>query len=385
MAIRIAFCSNHTNPYYDAVLNGVLEEMNHHDAELLSWQGRYHFPLAAMTYLKPDALLIGAMEEEELPEQARSLPRLGFSNRFAKGVRPAVVNDDQEAGRRAVQEIASQGYQTVGLLTHNELWHARLRMRGALKEAEAQGLACHALDMTLRRPEEDETFQDVWNEQQVALRRFLGNLPLNSALVTTGHGHAMEAFHLLQEEFKRKLPEDFGIVMVDLHDQPGNQIAAVLLDGVQVGRRLVSRLVKQIAGTPDHAPDIEQIPPSGFLPGKSLRGGEVIDLYQHLKRFCTEHLTEEVNVEDLCRELGVSRRSLEQKLHHAGLPPPYELLTQIRLDRAKALLSSGDQRIEDVAEACGFSDARALRKRFQAYTGMTPREWRKSGERVQSV
>ncbi len=377
MIQKIAFCSNDANPFYDAVLRGVLEQGKLEEVEILSWLGSYRFPLAALKYLKADGLLLGAVEKGDLKEEDLATPHLGYSNRFQDGIRPAVVNDDQEAGKMAVRELASSGYHQVALLSQPELWHAHLRIEGAREQAGAFGMEVFELNMTLRGMNQGETFQDVWHEHQHAFRRFLQQLPENTALIATGNGHAQDAIHILEEELGRKVPEDVGLVLVDLSDQQGGLLATVRLNGEEVGRRLVQRLVCRLNGETDSAPELEKIAPHGFLQGKSLRQTEAQKLYSRVNQWCTENLRESVTVKELCRSVGLSRRSLELKLKDAGLPPPYEILTRIRLENAKHLLREGGIRIGDVAERSGFRDARALRKRFQAYTGMSPRDWAK--------
>lgn len=259
-------------------------------------------------------------------------------------------------------------------------------MGGAREQAELMGLEILELDMTLRPMRDGETFQDVWNEQQSNFHSFLESLPANTGLVASGNGHARDALTVLRDDLDRAIPEGIGVILVDLSDNPGDTLAMIRLNGEQIGRRLVQRLLLQLRREEDDGLPVEYIPPLGFISGKSLRTSEVLQLYRRVKSWCEQRLREDVSVEDLCQEVGFSRRSLELKLKNAGLPPPYEILTRTRVDEAKRLLQTGTVLIGDVAERCGFQDARSLRKRFVAYTGMTPREWRKqAGESGQVV
>lgn len=352
-------------------------ELKESDGELLFWEGRYHFPIAALEYLKPDGILLGAFQEKDLPITIRSLPRLGFSNRFKYGIIPSVRTDDEAAGNIAVQQASQAGYERVAILCQSELWHAHQRAEGARSAADTCGLEVRNLEMSYRKPEASETFQDVWREKQEEFHSFLEALPANTVVITTAHGHAHQALSVLQETLGRNIPEDVGVIVIDLIDPTSDLLASVLLDGEQAGRRLAQRLLLQLNGKKDPAPAHERISPQGFLAGQSVRGGEIISIYNRIQEWCDGHISEDVSVDDLCHAIGISRRSLELKLQAAGLTPPYELLTRLRLQEAKSLLQNSTLRIEEVAERCGFHDGRALRKRFQAYTGITPIQWRK--------
>lgn len=374
MKIKVAFCCARMNPYYDAVLRGAKEAVEREAAELLSWLGGLHVPLAALPYLKPDGLIVGPHRPEEVEQDP---PKVGFSNVFKDTIRPAVVNDDRESGRMAAQAVAEAGYTHIGLLAQSGPWHTRLREEGLLEEAKRVGLSTGRLDMTLRRLEGSESFEDVWTEQQEAFTDFLRNLPDNSAVVSTGPGHAREALSLLTDSLGKRVPEETGVLVLDLPGEVDAALAHIQLDGEEVGRCAIRRLLASIRGETEDATELVRIPPRGVARGRSLRQGEGQRIYRRLRAWCELHLAEAVSVEDMGRVAGLSRRSLEMHLKKDGYPPPYELLTDLRVAEAKRLLRNTKRGMENIAEQCGFSDGRALRKRFIARTGQTPREWRK--------
>lgn len=81
-------------------------------------------------------------------------------------------------------------------------------------------------------------------------------------------------------------------------------------------------------------------------------------------------------LEDLAKEVGLSRAGLAQKFKkHLG-DTPLHYLTVIRMQKARALLSATNDNIEAIAEAVGYSDAFSFSKVFKRMTGMPPREFR---------
>lgn len=56
---------------------------------------------------------------------------------------------------------------------------------------------------------------------------------------------------------------------------------------------------------------------------------------------------------------------------------PTDLLNRARIERAKTLLSSTDDKVVSVGFACGFGNLSNFYRNFQTHTGMTPTAWRR--------
>lgn len=59
-----------------------------------------------------------------------------------------------------------------------------------------------------------------------------------------------------------------------------------------------------------------------------------------------------------------------------------DYLRKVRTSRAKELLESGTEKINRIAELCGYSSARMLRAAFEETYGMTPADYRAKGARL---
>lgn len=93
------------------------------------------------------------------------------------------------------------------------------------------------------------------------------------------------------------------------------------------------------------------------------------------KRLVEERMGQaDLNVEDIGRELGMSRVQLYRKLKQLTNFSPVELLRQIRLKRAASLLSTTELTISQIAYEVGFSSPSYFTKCYKEEFGISPSE-----------
>ncbi len=86
-------------------------------------------------------------------------------------------------------------------------------------------------------------------------------------------------------------------------------------------------------------------------------------------------------VEDLCREMGMSRVYFYKKVLALTDKTPSELIRYIRLKRAAELLEKSQLFINEVAYKVGFNDPKYFRKYFKDEFGINPNEYKKKFEK----
>ena len=88
------------------------------------------------------------------------------------------------------------------------------------------------------------------------------------------------------------------------------------------------------------------------------------------------HFAEDVKMDSLVDYMGYSRSHLFELFRkHTGLSPA-EYLARYRIGRARRMLENTDDKVLDIANACGFSSAQYFNAAFRRQTGLTPSEWR---------
>lgn len=82
----------------------------------------------------------------------------------------------------------------------------------------------------------------------------------------------------------------------------------------------------------------------------------------------------ELQVEDICREVGMSRTAFFNKIKALTGRGPNDYIRVYRLNRASELLSSGKYSVLDVSDMVGFSDAKYFTVCYKKHFGINPRK-----------
>ncbi|MBQ9252727.1 MAG: response regulator [Clostridia bacterium] len=93
----------------------------------------------------------------------------------------------------------------------------------------------------------------------------------------------------------------------------------------------------------------------------------------YMRAHCTEpHLS----LTEVASHVYVSQWHLSKLLNRETNQSFFELLGNMRIERAKQLLKDPSLRIHQVAEATGYADVAHFSKSFKKYTGQTPGDYR---------
>lgn len=94
-------------------------------------------------------------------------------------------------------------------------------------------------------------------------------------------------------------------------------------------------------------------------------------------KIVAEHLSDpDLDQQLICRELGVSRALLYNKMKSITGVGAKEYITKIRIERAKKLIETTELSILEISEMTGFSGQAYFSTAFKNYTGMTPSQYK---------
>ncbi|GAB5409520.1 MAG: hypothetical protein BalsKO_18850 [Balneolaceae bacterium] len=102
-------------------------------------------------------------------------------------------------------------------------------------------------------------------------------------------------------------------------------------------------------------------------------------LLENVLQSIDNHLNDEsFSVEILSREVGVSERQLQRKLKNVTNKTPNQLITTVRLHRAKELILAGKDTFSEITYQTGFSSPSYFSKCFKKEFGKSPSEFQES-------
>lgn len=94
--------------------------------------------------------------------------------------------------------------------------------------------------------------------------------------------------------------------------------------------------------------------------------------------YIKENHTEKLNLSQVAEHCYVSQWHLSKLLNGQLKQNFYEILNQIRIEKAKELLKDGSLRISDVSDMVGYGEAAHFSRVFKKETGMSANEYRQS-------
>jgi AraC family transcriptional regulator len=106
-----------------------------------------------------------------------------------------------------------------------------------------------------------------------------------------------------------------------------------------------------------------------------LSGGDsYVDMaVEYMQVFFSANIT----IEDICSEIGISPFHFMRLFKQKTGVSPHQYLLDIRIKKARELLTTGQYLVSEVAAMCGFINLSHFSSTFKRITGMPPSEYRK--------
>ena len=109
-------------------------------------------------------------------------------------------------------------------------------------------------------------------------------------------------------------------------------------------------------------------------------GNKCVDM---VKRYIDHNYASDIKVEEIAEKFDIDRKYLRNLFFRYLGVSTKDYLMNIRIEKAKELLTSGELSVGEVALAVGYSDALGFSKIFKKHVGVSPSEFR-SGEPLQA-
>ncbi|MCP5209502.1 MAG: GlxA family transcriptional regulator [Hahellaceae bacterium] len=98
--------------------------------------------------------------------------------------------------------------------------------------------------------------------------------------------------------------------------------------------------------------------------------------FNELILWLEENLPQPISIDIMAERVNMSPRHFSRKFTQTFNSSPMKYLAQLRLEKARELISQPDLPIQKVAEKCGFQSTETLRRQFHQHFGISPQAYR---------
>jgi len=189
------------------------------------------------------------------------------------------------------------------------------------------------------------------------------------------HDHLAREVADALKSFDLRIPEQVAVLGVD-NDELQCDISRPPLSSIQVpyediGYR-AGAVMDDILRGKDVRLDTTLIDPIGVITRQSTAIFAVDDprLAEALS-YIRDHACDPCAVDDVLRNLALSRRWLEVRFNKVFSRTPHEMITVVRMDRARQLLRDPDQTLKEVAQKSGYVHLQNFVSAFRRSVGWT--------------
>jgi AraC family transcriptional regulator len=116
---------------------------------------------------------------------------------------------------------------------------------------------------------------------------------------------------------------------------------------------------------------------SAGVEGQSVRGGLAPWQERRAKEVMNASLGKDISIAQLASECGLSSSHFARAFKQATGRPPHRWLLERRLEVAQDRLLNSQMSLQEIANACGFSDQSHLSRAFKRMVGTSPGAWRR--------
>lgn len=326
----------------------------------------------------------GIISRTTTPEFAEAVAKTGvplveLTDRGQATGFPSVRSDDYAIGDVAAEHLRERGFKNLAVCGfENEAWSTR-REKAFTKSVESNSETA-----TLHPAYRSAWYGDKvlpWDEEVTKLVEWIKQLPKPIGIFACND---IRGQHVLEASLNAGVivPEEVAVVGVDndeilcqLCDPP---LSSVRPNAELVGLKAAEMLSKLMEG--------EQPEESALLLnplGVEVRQSTDIVAIEDREiaaalAFIRENACNGISVQDILKNVPVSRSTLERQLRKFLNRSPQQEIRRVQITRAKEMLISTDLSLDRIAHVCGFEHPEYMHVVFKREVEMTPGEYRKS-------
>lgn len=404
MRKRVALLIETSNAYARGLLSGIYSFIREHE----NWTT--YFPELSRGDLPPTSLkhwrgdgVIARVENSQIAAIVSGLgvPVVDVSASRALPDVPWVETHDESIAQLAVQHLLERGFKNFAFCGDDRFAWSRYRRDGMKRILAQQGYVCHTFGepvskslyaeksavssrSSLIQPVEvpgDKVEQAGSEDEELLLLDWLKKLPKPVGILCC---YDIRGRQLLEvcERNQIAVPEQVAVLGVDNDELVCNlaetRLSSIVPNSHGAGYLAASLLAKMLSGERVEA-KAHLLKPLGIECRLSTDSLGVDDPEMiRVARFIREHACSGIKVEDLLREVDLTRRVFESRFRKSFGHSPHEAIQRIRLRRAEELLRETDLSLSVIADRAGFMHTEYFSVVFKKWKGVSPSQFRES-------
>lgn len=372
----VALLIESSNAYARGLLAGITDFMRQHEPWSISLpeQGRGDAPPPWLAKWRGDGI-IARIETATIARAvvATGVPIVDVSAARAVPRLPWVETDDTAIARVAFEHLIARGYRELAYCGDSRFNWSRWRQEEFARLARGAGRSLSLFDASRK-------LRGDADERHARLRAWVQTLPRPVGIFCC---YDILAHQVLDScrDVGRNVPEEAAVVGVDNDEVLCNlctpSLTSIIPDPRRAGFEAAKLLAALMAGSPATSDSI-LVPPLGIAARQSSAALAVDDPdVAAAWRFIREHAAEGIQVADVVRAVGLTRRVLDQRFQSATGRTPHAEITRLRVERMRQLLTETDLSFAEIAVRTGFEHVEYASVFFRRETGVAPGEYRR--------
>jgi LacI family transcriptional regulator len=304
--------------------------------------------------------------------KATKLPVIELRTTVLKHPFPYIGMDNPVIGERVARHFLDRGFRRFACYLDTGELFFRQRCESFLKTLKGQGMQCSVF--------EAKAAGLRWDQHQRQLAEWLTSLEKPCGLFATNDQLGFWALDAARRA-GISVPEQIAVIGAEndktLCETAWPPLSSVQLRGQTVGftaAKMLDEWMKKKVMPPKET----FLPPGDIVVRQSSDIVAVEDeRIAKALRYIRQRAANGIGVDDVAREVALSRSALERRMKTMIGRSPGEELIRIRFSQVERLLAQTDLTLDAIAERAGFKHPQYMAEAFHKRAGMTPGEYRR--------
>jgi LacI family transcriptional regulator len=287
---------------------------------------------------------------------------------------PNITGAYKETGRLGANYFLKKGFKHFAFYGFGNIVWSRERAQGFEERIKDAGFNVHYYE------HQDPNAVDLWYYKPSALSEWLRSLPKPVALMACDDNQGLHIAEAAKHAGIR-IPDEVAVLGVDndetICDLSETPLSSIELDAEKGGYEAARLMERMVAEKTCNGPDV-------IVKATQVVTRHSTDIFASQDKYIVSalkyihgNLDKNLKVDQVLKEVPLSRRSLEKRFMLTTGYPVYEYIYNQRIERFTQLLLETDMTIFEIALDLGLSDSKNIARQFKQVKGLTPMEYRK--------